>query len=174
MSDAVTPAGLEACTQFVYEEAELLDSGRYEDWLALFADQCRYWLPMRYDQAEAADELNLIYDDRARLEDRVARLQSGFSFAEEPASRTSHLISNVRILGGAEAARLVDGAAVAADDLAVGARSVIARARNGTVEQFHARLVWLLRPSTAGLRIAVKRVDLLNASDPLPLLTFLL
>ena len=31
---------------FVYAEAELLDDGRYEDWLALFADDGIYWVPL--------------------------------------------------------------------------------------------------------------------------------
>ena len=30
-----------------YHEAELLDERRYEDWLALLADEVRYWRPMR-------------------------------------------------------------------------------------------------------------------------------
>jgi 3-phenylpropionate/cinnamic acid dioxygenase small subunit len=33
--------------EFLYHEAELLDERRYEDWLALLADDVRYWVPMR-------------------------------------------------------------------------------------------------------------------------------
>ena len=32
---------------FLYAEAELLDERRYDDWLALLADDIRYWMPMR-------------------------------------------------------------------------------------------------------------------------------
>lgn len=165
---------LEQCAQFVYTEAELLDSLDLDAWLALFDDPCTYWLPMQAGQNDAADHLNLIYDDRARLEDRVSRLRSGFSFAEEPGSRTSHLISNVRVLPSAETALVVGEVPVLGADVGLSARSMIARARGGSVEQFHARLTWLLRPADSTFRIVVKRVDLLNASDPMSLLTFLL
>ena len=33
--------------EFLYREAELLDQRRYGDWLALLADDIRYWMPMR-------------------------------------------------------------------------------------------------------------------------------
>ena len=33
--------------EFLYAEAELLDERRYDEWLALLADDIRYWMPMR-------------------------------------------------------------------------------------------------------------------------------
>ena len=33
--------------QFLYAEAELLDERRHDEWLALLADDIRYWMPMR-------------------------------------------------------------------------------------------------------------------------------
>ncbi len=54
------------------------------------------------------------------------------------------------------------------------ARGVIGRARQGRVDTFHARIRWILRDSDDCFGIAMKRVDLLNARDPLPVLTFLL
>jgi hypothetical protein len=54
------------------------------------------------------------------------------------------------------------------------ARAVIGRARQGRVDTFHARIAWVLRESADELRIAMKRIDLLNARDPLPVLTFLI
>ena len=33
--------------EFLYREADLLDERRYEDWLALLAEDVRYWMPMR-------------------------------------------------------------------------------------------------------------------------------
>jgi hypothetical protein len=54
------------------------------------------------------------------------------------------------------------------------ARCVIGRARQGRVDTFQARVGWVLRESGDELRIAMKRVELLNARDPLPVLTFLM
>jgi benzoate/toluate 1,2-dioxygenase beta subunit len=165
---------LRRCAAFVYDEAERLDSADLDGWLDLFDDECVYWLPMRPDDGEAADQLNLIYDDRARLEDRVSRLRSGFSFSEEPRSRTSHLVSNLRLVGADAAARIVGAGVMSGDDIAVMARFTISRSRPGDVERFDGRVVWVLRPYPSGLKIRVKRVDLVNADQPLPLLTFLL
>src|SRR5262245_427192 len=33
--------------RFYYDEAALLDAHRYEEWLALFADDARYFMPIR-------------------------------------------------------------------------------------------------------------------------------
>jgi benzoate/toluate 1,2-dioxygenase subunit beta len=93
----MSPAEAEA---FLYGEARLLDEGRFDQWLALFASDCRYWVPIADD--EASGEPSLIDDDRARLEERVYRLTSTAAYAQRPASRTQHNISNVEVLGPAE------------------------------------------------------------------------
>ena len=54
------------------------------------------------------------------------------------------------------------------------ARCVIGRARQGRIDTFHARVRWVLRDRGDSLLIVMKRIDLLNAQDPLPVLTFLL
>ncbi|HVW41701.1 MAG TPA: aromatic-ring-hydroxylating dioxygenase subunit beta [Amycolatopsis sp.] len=161
------------CARFVYAEAELLDERRLDEWTNLFAEDALYWLPMNPEQADPGDGLNLVLDDLPRLRDRVSRLTSGLAFSEEPHSRTSHLIGNVRLLPGEQAGRLA-GRPVAGGEHVVAARCVVGRSRRGTTETFHARTVWILRPTGDDFVIVVKRVDLLNAADPLPVLTFLL
>lgn len=37
----------EEIEELLYREAELLDERRYEDWLDLFTEDARYWMPMR-------------------------------------------------------------------------------------------------------------------------------
>jgi benzoate/toluate 1,2-dioxygenase beta subunit len=162
------------CCQFVYEEAELLDRMDFDQWLDLFDEESVYWLPIDTTTSNPLDSLNLIYDDRPRLRDRLARLQSGFAFSEAPASQTSHMLSNLRLVTSAEYARSVDDRGLSDDDLAVAGRAAIARLRQGTCDVYHARTVWALRPAGATFKIRMKRIDLLNAREPLPLLTFLL
>lgn len=91
--------------QFLYDEAAMLDERRYLDWLALFADDVRYVMPirsLRY-QADArrelsgANDLKHFDDDKFHLSLRVNRLMTGFAWADEPRSRSRHLIGNVRI-----------------------------------------------------------------------------
>src|SRR6201996_7055833 len=90
-------------TDFLLEEAELLDGRRLEEWTSLFADDAVYWLPMDPAQVSPGDGLNIVYDDRPRLLDRVSRLGSGLAFSDEPNSVTSHTLSPPRLLDGDQA-----------------------------------------------------------------------
>jgi 3-phenylpropionate/cinnamic acid dioxygenase small subunit len=57
------------------EYGGLLDAARYDDWLGLFADECRY-LVMPRENAVAGLPAALIFcDSRAVLEDRIRALQ---------------------------------------------------------------------------------------------------
>lgn len=165
---------LSACTEFLLDEADLLDARRLEEWTALFAPDAVYWLPMDPHQAAPGDGLNIIYDDRPRLLDRVSRLNSGLAFSDEPHSATSHTLSPPRLLSGDRALAAAGGRALLPGEYAVAARCVIGRARQGRIDTFHARVRWVLRDTGDGLLIVMKRIDLLNARDPLPVLTFLL
>ncbi len=83
----------------LYREARLLDEGRFGEWLAMFADECRYWVPI--GDGDDPREPSIIDDDRARLEERVYRLTATPAYAQRPASRTQHNITNVEVLDAA-------------------------------------------------------------------------
>jgi benzoate/toluate 1,2-dioxygenase beta subunit len=173
-TDDVERTEVTRMTEFLLDEADLLDARRLQEWTRLFADDAVYWLPMDPDQVAPGDGLNIIYDDQPRLLDRVSRLGSGLAFSDEPHSVTSHTLSPLRLLAGDQARRAAGGRALLPAEHAVAARCVIGRARQGRVDTFHARVRWVLRDSGDSLLIVMKRIDLLNAQDPLPVLTFLL
>jgi 3-phenylpropionate/cinnamic acid dioxygenase small subunit len=84
--------------QFLYREAKLLDERRFEEWLDLLTDDIRYWMPVRSSEgAGEAEGLRLSYleDNKQTLTLRVKRLGTGFAHAEDPPSRTRHLVSNI-------------------------------------------------------------------------------
>lgn len=93
--------------QFLYREADMLDSRRYKDWLTLLTDDIQYWMPIRRTTTakEVANEFTkpggmaFFDDDRNTLEMRVARLTVARAWAEDPPSRTRRLITNVCIDG---------------------------------------------------------------------------
>ncbi|HXQ49846.1 MAG TPA: 3-phenylpropionate/cinnamic acid dioxygenase subunit beta [Stellaceae bacterium] len=101
-----------------YEEADLLDERRYEAWLELFAADAIYWMPMRKNvpweerdrDITAEDDVSWIQDDKETLEKRVRQLLTGIHWAEEPLSRVSHLVTNVRLAAPAD--RLDEGASM--------------------------------------------------------------
>jgi benzoate/toluate 1,2-dioxygenase beta subunit len=78
-------------------EARLLDQLRYEDWLAMYASECIYWVPSTPDAGDPRREIAIMFDDRRRLEDRIYRLRTGFAWSQAPASRTVRLITNVEV-----------------------------------------------------------------------------
>ena len=93
--------------EFLYREAELLDERRYEEWLALLADDIRYWMPMRrnvkFGDAErefTRESQDIAWFDEGKdtLTRRVRQIQTGIHWAEEPQSRIAHLVSNVQIV----------------------------------------------------------------------------
>jgi len=82
----------------LFKEARLLDERRFREWLDMFAEDCMYWVPTLDGVSEDPGlERSIIYDDRARLEERVFRLTETRAFAQLPPSRTQHNISNVEV-----------------------------------------------------------------------------
>lgn len=145
------------CEQFLIHEARLLDDGRFDEWLALFTADAWYWVPTAPDQDNPFDTVSLIYDDRRLLETRVRRLASPRIYSQEPRSRTSRMVGNVTV----EAAEPDQSACtVRSKFLVVENRRDSQRLFGGTA--FH-RLV----QADGGLRIAWKRVNLVNCDAPL-------
>jgi len=91
---------IQAAAQFLYREALLLDSRRWDEWLAMFTEDCEFWVPSWRDEDSITEdpkrELCLIfYAGRSGLEERVWRARSGRSVASAVLPRTSHSIHNV-------------------------------------------------------------------------------
>lgn len=83
--------------EFLYREARLLDEHRLDEWLALFADDAEYVVPLcehvQGDMAPAGHPV--IRDDKLMLMTRVMKHATGLSHVEIPRSLTTRLISNV-------------------------------------------------------------------------------
>jgi p-cumate 2,3-dioxygenase beta subunit len=85
---------------FLFEEADLLDQWKLDEWLALFTDDARYYVPptdLRGDDADPNTSLFYVCDDRNRMNERVTRLKKAGAHSEWPRSKTRHLVSNVRV-----------------------------------------------------------------------------
>ena len=78
-------------------EARLLDQLGFEDWLALFAPECIYWVPGTPDGGDPRREIAISFDDRRRLEDRIYRLRTGYAWSQAPKSRTVRMVTNVEV-----------------------------------------------------------------------------
>lgn len=108
----VAPALQQEIEQFLYAEAALLDARDFDAWLTLLAHDLHYFMPLRRTlqrrerelEISAPDEVALFDEDKPSMEVRVRRLNTGLAWAEEPPSRTRHLVSNVRVHGAPDAA----------------------------------------------------------------------
>ena len=106
--------------QFLYREARLLDNRQFHEWLELLTDDLHYWMPIRsnrypvnskaitildgsrYEESEVSSEsdLALMDEDKDSLTRRIDRLDSGMAWAEDPPSRTRHIITNIEVEAG--------------------------------------------------------------------------
>ena len=82
-------------------EARVLDQLRYDDWLAMYAPECVYWVPSTPNAGDPRREIAIMFDDRRRLEDRIYRMRTGFAWSQAPASRTVRFVSNVEVFSTA-------------------------------------------------------------------------
>lgn len=142
----------------VLAEAQLLDAGQYEDWLALYTETARYWVPLAgREQADGLGHQSLCLDDKAALTMRVHRLRDPRAHSQHPRSACQHVL---------QMPRRIDGAAPDAPVLLTpfvyvetqGERQLLLA---GTCRHTLAR-------TPAGWRIQEKRVDLLGAGRALP------
>lgn len=93
--------------QFYAREAHLLDDREFHQWLDLMTEDIFYWMPMRRNRLRkemkqeitGPGELAYFEESKRSLQVRVARLDTGMAWAEDPPSRTRHIVSNIMIDG---------------------------------------------------------------------------
>lgn len=90
--------------QFLYREADLLDTFTLDEWLALVEEDVLLRVPVRVsrhpgsDRSEFSAESNYLREDYEMIRERVGRLQKEYAWSENPRSRVRHVIGNVRVL----------------------------------------------------------------------------
>jgi 3-phenylpropionate/cinnamic acid dioxygenase small subunit len=146
--------------EFLYHEAALLDAGDIDAWLALYADDATYTIPQWEPSHEG--RVHIVHDDRRRLAERVARLRSGFAYSQEPASRTVHVVGNVRIAGGDD------------ERLEVSSTLIVAEVRRRRQSIYAGSVAHVLRAVGGSFQIVRKEIRLANSELPLGNLTFLI
>lgn len=148
-----SPAGHGADpVRFVLDEARLLNDGRYEDWLALFAADGHYWVPLAGDrQPDPLAHASIAYEDRLLLATRIERLRGVRAHSLEPGVRALHVLQQPRIEADGAECQVYTPFLYAE---VCGARQTLLAG------------AWRhrLRRTPSGLQIVLKRVDLVNAS----------
>ncbi len=155
---------------FLFQEARLLDTRNYDDWLKLFAEDGVYWLPM-IDGSDPGLEPSVLCDDGKMRAMRVHQLiRKRNHYAQVPNSRTLHNISNVLVSAGERD-----------DEAAVSCNLIVAELREGNYTQlglgdqrlFCGHCEYRLRRQPA-LTIVVKKIVLINRDVPIVNLSFIM
>jgi benzoate/toluate 1,2-dioxygenase subunit beta len=150
--------------QFLYKEARLLDTQKFEEWLDLFTEDACYWVPAGHDDIDPTTHVSIIHDDKTAMARRIKRLRSGHAYAQDPASRVHRIISNVE-LGAVEKA---DGG------LTVNNMMLLVELARHRQTIHSARCEFSLARHPEGWRIRRKKVNLLRNNEPLDSTPFLI
>ncbi len=138
-------------------EAELIDAKRFDEWLALFAEDGHYWVPLLgAAQADPFSHNSLAYEDRLLLQLRVERLKNPRAHSQHPPSHSQHVLQPSRIEQQSD-----DEARLRTPFLYVEARGQDQVLLSGTARHHLVR-------TPDGWRIREKRIDLLDAARALP------
>lgn len=149
---------------FLYREARLADQAQYDEWETLLTDDFEYWIPNSRGESDPKTTLSILYDNRARIATRIRQLKTGVRHAQDPASPMTRLISNIEI-------------EPSDDGYSVRSNFMLGELQIQSTQDFH---LWMgglehkLRRVDGALRMAGKKVLLINAGEPIPSLAFLI
>jgi len=149
------PLLLESCRGLLHQEARLLDEGRFEDWLVLFAEECLFWVPGSAD-SDPKREIAVAFDDRHQLESRIYRLRTGYAWSQVPQSRTSRIVSNVEVFAAASEAVCM-----------VRSTFLITELRGGEARTFAGWNAHRLARAGESWKILVKQINLIDCDQNL-------
>jgi 3-phenylpropionate/cinnamic acid dioxygenase small subunit len=154
----ISPTLYFALSQFLYDEAALLDGRDWDRWERLFLPEGMYWIPAARDQIDSLNHVSLVNDNALLRQVRIGRLKNGDATSLQGRTNSSHLVSNISV--------------AAADDFrgqyTVRSCFVVAQFANWGTSTFHGSYTHeLVRDADGALRISLKRVDLVNVDGPL-------
>ncbi len=147
---------------FVYAEARLLDLQRHDEWLALFAEDGHYWVPLQgARQVDPEVHNSIAYEDRLLLQLRVARLKDPRAHSQRPPSHAQHVLQQPLVERRDDEAGLYE---LRTPFVYVEARAEQQLLLSGA----YRHVLKQLEGAEGALRIVLKRVDLLNAEAAFP------
>src|SRR3984885_4357734 len=153
---------MSAVSAFLYMEARYQDEHQYEAWEALWTDDGIYWVPANGTDIDPEKQMSIIYDNRSRISLRIRQLLTGKRHTQTPQSRLRRIVSNIELMGEPNG------------DIAVASNSMVFESslRDDTV--WAARNEYRLRYVDGELRMAYKKVTLVNNEKALFTLSFLI
>jgi len=143
---------------FVVNEAHLLDTRRYEAWIALFTDDAFYWVPLVPDQEDGLNHTSHLYEDKLLRDLRIERLKSPRAFSQQPPSRCHHLLQ----------VPVVEQFDAEANRYVVRTEFHYTESQGDELQFYVGTFFHHLTVQDGALRMTLKRVNLLNCDAALP------
>jgi 3-phenylpropionate/cinnamic acid dioxygenase small subunit len=144
--------------RFIYKEARLLDEKRFDEWYELFTEDAHYWVPLAPGQTDPLTHNSLAYDDKLLLKLRIERLKQPTAYSQKPASRCLHVLQ----------APELDRSDTERGEFTMRTPFIYTETKGDESQRYAATAWHTLVQSNQGLRIRLKRVDILNADTALP------
>ena len=141
-----------AVEQFLYRQADLLDTRQWQQWIDLFAADGVYWMPPDASYKTWDGQPAIFAEDRNLMTVRMNRVLHPDAWSQRPLWGTNHVVSNV----------VIDKSS-AKGDLVVRSRFHMMELRRDDVRHFAGRYTHHLKKAKDGYRIKLQRVDMTNA-----------
>jgi benzoate/toluate 1,2-dioxygenase beta subunit len=138
--------------QFLYRQADLLDTKRWQDWIDLFAKDGIYWMPPEASYKTWDGMPSIFAEDKNLMTVRMNRVLHPDAWSQKPLWGTNHIVSNVSIQK-----ILKNG------DVEVRSRFHMMELRRDDVRHFAGSYTHRLKRTKSGFRIKLQRVDMTNA-----------
>jgi 3-phenylpropionate/cinnamic acid dioxygenase small subunit len=140
--------------QFIYYQAELLDTKNWAAFIDLFAAEGMYWMPARLEQTEWVDSPAIFAEDRQLMSVRMGRITHPNAWSQAPLWGTSHVIGGVVI------------EEFSSTEIKARARFQVVELRRDATRHFAGLYRHTLARVGDEWKIRLQRVDLLNAAAP--------
>jgi benzoate/toluate 1,2-dioxygenase beta subunit len=135
----------------LFQQAEYIDSRNYEGWIDLFLPDGSYWIPARPGDTDPKTQLSYMYDDVPSMVARCERLLAFGTAGQQPITRSSHVVGNVRI-----------GDTTRNGELVVHSRFHVTQFRRDVLTSFAGAYTHHLVGTPDGVKIRLQRVDLID------------
>lgn len=145
-----------AVERFLYRQAEIVDDREWDAWLALFAEDGKYWMPATADQEVADGQPNIFYEDLFLMEMRVKRVCHPYAHSQAPTQRLSRVVSNV----------IIESEDGATGEIVVRSKFHLVEYRMDDQRYFGGKYRHHLKQTDDGYRIQLQRVDIANVEGP--------
>ena len=138
--------------QFLYRQAELLDTKQWQPWIDLFTPDGVYWMPPEPSSQTWEGQPAIFAEDKNLMTVRTKRVLHPDAWSQRPLWETNHVVSNVVI-------RKVSKTG----DVEVTSRFHMMELRRDDVRHFAGSYRHQLKKTKDGYRIKLQRVDMTNA-----------